>query len=445
MKFIELKNKTLQFLREDIWSTSSHQLPKAKSIIFRQIKIAIISYRGFISDKCQQKASALTFFTLLSIVPFLAMIFGVAKGFGFDKLLQKEIAEKFEGHQEIINYLIEFSNKMLQNTKGGLMAGVGVIILFWAVMKMLSNIELSFNQIWKIQKNRTWLRKFTDYLALMVFAPLLLILASSTSVYVSTTLKQLIIEGEMLHSISPFLFKIIEFSPYVLIWILFSLFYLVMPNTKVKFKSALLSGIIAGSMYQFMQYIYFKFQINVNSYNAIYGSFAALPLFLIWLQSSWLIVLLGAEISFAIQSVAKYEFEYEKFDITPFNKKVITLMICKLIVKRFIEGEKPLNINQISAHTEIPIQITSNIVETMVDCGLLLEVKTDDEQISAFQPSRDSSFYSIKNVMEAIDKKQKNEIEIPITEEFNLFAQRVNYFYQIIEESDKNTNISQIS
>ena len=165
--------RAIEFIATDIWRVRLEDLPFGKSFLIKQLRVIIITLRRFDEDKCFLRASSLTFYTLLSIVPVAAMLFGVAKGFGFEKLLRKELFERFPGdaQQEVMTKVIEFAESMLEATKGGLIAGIGLIVLFWSVIKVLSNIEASLNDIWEIKENRNWGRKFSDYLAVMIIKP----------------------------------------------------------------------------------------------------------------------------------------------------------------------------------------------------------------------------------------------------------------------------------
>jgi len=245
---------------------------------------------------------------------------------------------QFSGQEEVLTTVISFANSLLANTKGGLLAGVGIMVLFWAVIKVLGNIEYSFNDIWGIKEGRTLGRKFSDYLSVMLLCPILMILASSVTVFITTQITLITAKVALLGMFSSIIFFVLKLLPYCLIWVLFTFLYIFMPNTKINFKSGILAGIIAGTLYQLVQWGYIVFQVGAAKYNAIYGSFAALPLFLIWLQLSWLIVLFGAELSFAHQNVDTYEFEPDSLNISDHFKKLLSLQTCHVLVKNFCGG-----------------------------------------------------------------------------------------------------------
>lgn len=267
--------------------------------------------RGFKKDLCYLRASALAYYTLLSIVPVLAVAFGVAKGFGLDEMLKERILVTFAEHPEVADKMVKFAYSALESTRGGLIAGVGVAFLFWVVYNLLNNVERSINAIWGIKEGRSFGRKLSNYLAMMVLGPVIIAIASSSAVFLATELDNLMAEGGVIEAISPVILMSLRLFPLLLSWILFSLIYLYMPNTKVRWKRAVIAGIIGGTIYQCVQWIYIHFQIGVSNYGAIYGSFAALPLFLIWMHMSWLIVLLGAEIAYQIGAKKEDEEEEE--------------------------------------------------------------------------------------------------------------------------------------
>ena len=438
--------RAIDFTTTGIWRARLEDLPFGKSFLIKQLRIIILTLRGFDEDKCFFRASSLTFYTLLSIVPVAAMLFGIAKGFGFEKLLRKELFERFPGdaQQEVLTKVIEFAESMLEATKGGLIAGIGLIVLFWSVIKVLSNIEASLNEIWEIKENRTWGRKFSDYLALMILSPLLIIVSSSATVFITSQITQLTNQIELLGMISPFIFLSFKLIPYVLIWILFSVIYILMPNTKVKLKAGIVGGIIAGTIFQLVQWAYISFQIGTARYNAIYGSFAALPLFLFWVQISWWVVLFGAELSFASQNVSTYEYEPDSSKISHAFKKLLTLRVAHLLIRNFSRCETPLTDSQISKHLEMPIRLLHQILFGLVESGLFVETRTRDDGTYGYQPACDINKLTINNIVETIEHHGSEEIPIAQTEELTALSDSLKQFSQEMENSPANKLLKDI-
>ncbi|MEE4196223.1 MAG: YhjD/YihY/BrkB family envelope integrity protein [Bacteroidales bacterium] len=407
---MELIKKIIDFIRVDVWRISLKNMPKYKLFLIRQLRVLLLAFRGYKEDKLGLRASALTYFSMMSVVPVVAMGFGIAKGFGFDKFLEKQLIQNFSGQQEVLDWIIKFAHSFLENTKGGIIAGIGIAILIWTVMKVLGNIESSFNAIWQIRTPRVWFRKFSDYLSMMLIAPILLILSTSANVFISTQLTRIMAEVDILGYISPIIFFLIKLIPYVLFWLVLTIIYMVMPNTKVNFKSAFVAGVIGGTIFVFVQWVYIHFQVGVSRYNAIYGSFAALPLFLIWLQTSWLIILFGAEISFAVQNVERYEFDPDIQNLSLFSERVLTLMVARLIVKRFENGEEPLTDKEISQKLEIPIRLVRDILFVLSESRILTELATQQYKEKAYQPAQDINKITVSYVLNAIDHNGVDKI-----------------------------------
>jgi membrane protein len=402
--------KIIDFIRVDIWRISLKNLPKYKLFIIKQLRILLLAFRGYTEDKLGLRASALTYFSMMSVVPVVAMGFGIAKGFGFEKYLENQLIQNFSGQQEVLDWIIKFAHSFLENTQGGIIAGIGIAILIWTVMKVLGNIESSFNAIWQIRTPRVWFRKFSDYLSMMLIAPILLILSTSANVFISTQLTRIMAEVDILGYISPIIFFLIKLIPYVLFWLVLTIIYMVMPNTKVSFKSAFIAGIIAGTIFVFVQWAYIHFQVGVSRYNAIYGSFAALPLFLIWLQISWLIILFGAEISFSVQNVERYEFDPDIQSLSLFSQRVLTLMVAQLVVKRFEQGQEPLTDKEISQKLEIPIRLVRDILFVLKESKILTELVTQQYKEKAYQPAQDINKITVSYILNAIDHNGVDKI-----------------------------------
>jgi membrane protein len=236
----------------------------------------------------------------------------------------------------------------------------------------------------------------------------------------------------------------LKLLPYLVIAILFTFIYIFMPNTKVNFRSGLLAGITAGILYQIFQIAYIKLQIGVAKYNAIYGSFAALPLFLIWLQISWIIILSGGELSFAHQNVHTYEFEPDCLNVSHSFKKLLSLRIVHLLVKHFSNGEKPLDEDEISHYLEIPIRLVRQILYELVNAGVVSQIKINEERTVAFQPALSTDTLTVKFVLDALDKYGTDNIPVARTEEMKQLSECLMAFGDTIEQSPANRRLKDI-
>ena len=279
-----LLTRMIRFVTYDIWRITENEVSGLKELYINIIKTIILAVRGFQNENLQTKASALTYSTLLSIVPLLAVLLGIAKGFGFQNTVRQELFDYFPGHEVELTKAFEFVESYLEQAQGGVIIGVGLILLFYTVVNLISSIEDTFNDIWQIQKSRPWYRKLSDYLALFLILPVLMTASSGLSIFLSTLQNSFI---SQYFFFTPLVELILNITPYLITILAFTGLYISLPNTKVRFVNGLVAGILSGIAFQFFQFIYISGQIWVSKYNAIYGSFAALPLLLLWLQLSW--------------------------------------------------------------------------------------------------------------------------------------------------------------
>lgn len=425
--------KIRHFIEKEIWYKDVSELPKLQSLAIRFLRILVMSIKGFNEDRVQLRSSALTYYSLLSIVPIVALAFGISKGFGMEERLNELLIEKLSSHQDIMHQVIDFANSLLQNTKGGLVAGIGVVLLFWSVLKVMGNIEESFNAIWGISKGRSLLKKFTEYLAIMLLAPILLILSSSLTVYISSMANQAINSVGFLSYIHTELSFLLGLSPYLIFWLLLTMIYMILPNTKVKFMSAFIAAVISGTIFVIVQWAYITFQIGVVQFNAIYGSFAALPLFLVWLRMSWSIVLFGAELSFVYQNVELYVLKEESSNISFSFRKKLSIYIAHYVINKFYNGEAPTLID-IKEDLKLPFRLISQITEDLVDSKIFSRIENDIYKEVRFQPAIDTSVISINYILDALDKLGTDDIPEPKTEIYEKISKEVD----TILKSEKN-------
>ena len=397
--------KTWYFVSVKLWHIRIDKVDKTQGFFLRQLRIFSLAINGFNEDKCLTKATALTFYTLFSIVPILALAFAISKGFGLEKNLQEMISGNYPEYKEVLDQAFVSAGKLLSTAKGGVIAGFGIVLLLWSVLKLLVSIEDNFNEIWEIKKGRTWLRKLTDYLTVMLIGPVFLIVAGGLTVAIQTKVGSI----EILGYASTILIKLIAYS---LIVAVFMFLYIILPNTKVNFRSAVVAAVISTILFELLQWAYVKFQIGANQLNAIYGGFAALPLFLIWLQYSWYIVLFGAEIAFANQNVDHYELDNEIKKLSIRYKKVIALMIANIVAKGFYQGDKAMTSIQIAEKLDLPVRLARTIINEFVECGIFIEMKTDTEKEIVYQPGVTESKFTVKYLLETLEKNGTNSLQM---------------------------------
>lgn len=397
--------KTWYFVSVKLWHIRIDKVDKTQGFFLRQLRIFSLAINGFNEDKCLTKATALTFYTLFSIVPILALAFAISKGFGLEKNLQEMISGNYPEYKEVLDQAFVSAGKLLSTAKGGVIAGFGIVLLLWSVLKLLVSIEDNFNEIWEIKKGRTWVRKLTDYLTVMLIGPVFLIVAGGLTVAIQTKVGSI----EILGYASTILIKLIAYS---LIVAVFMFLYIILPNTKVNIRSAVVAAVISTILFELLQWAYVKFQIGANQLNAIYGGFAALPLFLIWLQYSWYIVLFGAEIAFANQNVDHYELDNEIKKLSIRYKKVIALMIANIVAKGFYQGDKAMTSIQIAEKLDLPVRLARTIINEFVECGIFIEMKTDTEKEIVYQPGVTESKFTVKYLLETLEKNGTNSLQM---------------------------------
>jgi membrane protein len=434
----------LKRLNYAIWHTPLTEISRGKTFLFKQLRIMVLAARGFSNDKVQLRASALTFYSLLSVIPVAAIAFAIAKGFGLDQNLEQIITNEFASHQEVLNWLLQNARNALQETRGGYIAGIGMIILFWSVMSLLNHIESSFNHIWQIKSSRPWHRKFTDYLTIMLIAPVFIILSSSITVVVSTKLAEFIAQAPILDFFKPIVSFLIKFTPYLLGWITLTLLFIIMPNAKVKFIPALISGIIAGTILQILQWFYIDLQFGITKLSAIYGSFAAVPLFIIWLQSSWIIVLLGAELTFANQNVSRYEFESEALNISNYQKRALVLMIMNMIIRNFSKGERPISAEDIAKILKIPVRLARDILQDLSSANLVSIIHENEHKQRLYQPAIDINRLSVSYVFSCLDKKGIEQRMVIKNKDYDKVISILKKFDKLVAKSNSNILIKDL-
>lgn len=384
-KLIQFFIKIFQFLTHGIWSITENELSRTRRFAYRFVRIIILAIRGFIDERLNVTASALTYSILFAIVPMFALIIAIGRGFGVEKMIEQSLQDSFFAQADLIPYMMSAVGRYLETTQGGLFVGIGLAILIISVMNFFIQVELAFNSIWQVKKSRSIVRQFTLYFSAMLIAPILIVLSSGFSIYINNILTT----SSIFYYFSPVIQLLLKLSPYVINWIIFSLLYIIIPNTRVKYGNGILAGVLAGSAFQFFQLLYINGQVYLSRFNVVYGSFAAIPLLLLWLQISCLIVLLGAEISYAAQSSRNFDYEGDTKKISTRYRNFITLFLTYITVKRFEQNLVPLTCDDISTEYKLPIRLVNARLTKLVDSGILIEVFNEGNKQKAYQPAID--------------------------------------------------------
>lgn len=377
-------------------------------LLARPAKLVLYLIRGLMQHGTMVRSAALTYYTLVSIVPVVALVFAIVKGFGLADGLVQNLYSIFPQIPDIVDYVVEFAQKTLARTQGGWVAAFSLAALFWSVVSVFSSIEDAFNNIWEVSSNRSLIRKYSDYIAIIVIAPLMWVVASSTSNYLHSWLNV----GDTFWV--RFFSKIISMA---MAWVMFSIIYIVLPNTKVRYPSAIKSGIIAGTVFIVFQWLYVSLQVWMTSYNAIYGSFAALPLFLIWVQASWSILLLGAELSFTFQNEKRFDEERETMMISYDSRRKVMIAIMVVVARAFREGKGAIDADQIRNELNLPARIMSNALHTLVSSSMLNQVHRPEQEYDvAYAPARDINSLRVYDILQAVDNYGYGEQNLDLSQ-----------------------------
>lgn len=369
----------------------------------KKIYIPIITFCNALWNDISQKriigtASNLTYSTLLAFIPILAVVFAIARGFGYSIYIEQWFRESLSSQPDAASTIIGFVNSYLIHTQKGVFLGIGLLFMLWTTLMLISNIESAFNDIWQVRRQRSIFRTITDYIALLFLIPIVIVISSGLSLLVAALnhqLKDIIVLG-------PILSFTIKLSPYLLLSLAFTALYIFMPNTKVELKSAIIPGIIAGTSMQLFQSIYINSQIWISNYNAIYGSFAIIPFFLLWLQASWIICLLGAELSYTRQN--SEDFLYNIPSEPSFSSKAeASWKIIEMIRQRFDNSDKPLTADDIKKETKISMRNIQNMLYDLERTHLIAEVTHDEKgDVARYLPAEPLNKITKKDMTERL-------------------------------------------
>ena len=367
--------------------------------LVQQYRLLFYTARGLLEHGTIVRSAALTFYTLMSLVPIVAVVFAVVKGFGLADGLIDNLYALFPQNPEIIDYVVGFAEKALARTQGGVVAAVALVMLFWAIIRVFGSIESAFNNIWEVKVERSVTRQYTDYIAVVMIVPVLWVVANAVGNY---TQQLLGFDGSWYFDL------LSRFASMFIIWVMFTILYIIIPNTKVKFKSALMAGIVAGTLFLLFQWGYIYIQRWMTSYNAIYGSFAALPLLLIWLQTSWQIL----------------------------------LAVMLSVVRHFREkgGATPADV--IRARLGLPTRIVNDVLYQLVQAGQLIAVPSGDgEREVAFAPAHDTGTLTVYGVLEAVEASGQTTVDLARNAELTRIDRELENLKETARKSQDNVRL----
>ena len=396
--------RLIQFLKVDIWQVQREDISPLRYLLYEVIKKVLLAVEYFTTKRMMDSAAALTYSTLLAIVPIMAVVFAIARGFGYNKYIETWFREALSSQPQVAEAIIGFVNSYLVHTKSGIFLGIGLLFMLWTVIMLISNIEKAFNDIWQVSTPRSIFRTITDYMAMFLLAPIIIVVTSGISIMMATFANGI---GETL-IVGPTLRFFLRLLPYIIMSGVFIALYVFMPNTKVKIRSAIIPGILAGVAMQGLRLVYIHSQIWVTGYNAIYGSFAALPLFMLWVQIAWTICLFGAELAYTNQNLEKFAFRASTDDLSHRYRLLLSAYLMTLICRRFEEGKKPYTALELKLETNIPIRITHDLLENLTRVHLLSEMTNDEKGTEAvYQPAESTARLSVGMMIDRLEAEGK--------------------------------------
>ncbi|MDD3737253.1 MAG: YihY/virulence factor BrkB family protein, partial [Bacteroidales bacterium] len=384
------------------------------------------------------KASALTFFTILSVIPMVALAFGIAKGFGLNDELRAQIIMQFHNQEQVMNWILDFANNTLEQTSGGWLAGIGVVFLFSTVGQLLRYVENAFNSIWKVEETRVWYRQVTDYLAVIILVPVLFVASSSATVLATTRLNEILGRSDMLEGLKPVVAFLIQLIPFILLCTISTAAFLAMPNTRVKLRNALIAGLIAGIALQVLQILYVETQMGLTRLGALYGSFAAVPLLMVWIQMSWVIVLMGAQLTYYLQNITRYEFEFDVQTVSPRQKKRLSLLVMHSLIEDFVKGAEPRAPEEISLELSLPARTVHDCLDMLNEASLVTEVWNEELEKYVYQPATDINRMTLSFILERLDLSGSQHKVVINNADYRKIDAALTRFESLIASSETN-------
>lgn len=363
--------------------------------------------------------TSLCFYTLLSLVPVFAILFSLGSWLGVAESIIIHLSKYSPLNEEMITFLVQFSENLLENARSGVLAGIGFLSLGWTLITMFSIVEKSFNDIWQVEKSRMILRKITDYIAFFLLFPLLILTINGGMVIIGKKL-------EGIYDISPYLLQVI---PSLSIFLFFTALYMLIPNTKVKLIPAFFSAVFTSVLFSGLQYFFIHLQVMIITYNKIYGSFSVIFIFFLWLKIMWFFIILGAHLSYFLQNKDLKSHSNDVNSISFKSKEYAGMIVIRELIRRYSNNLSPVTVKELAEKNDIPYDLILYVLTVFEKNGLaakIINVKNEDE----------ASFTILQNIDQINFKKVFNVLESS-GEDIRLQVNDDNRaFYKIIKNKD---------
>ncbi len=411
--------KIVNFIRYDMWRLNTREIDsRPKRAGYSILRTIVLVVRGFTSKNLNDKAKSLTYSLIFAIVPILAMILAVAKGFGVADVIEQQLNKSFLGETNLVPTIMEMVQRYLDTAQDGIFIGIGILILLWAVYSFFQSVERAFNKIWNVHRSRSILHQFVTYIAIVVLIPVLIVCSAGITIFVHSAVDGIgYIEGlhAFFHQSGG---KLLQF---IMCWLLFTLMYIGIPNTKVRFMSALIPGVLMGTLFQLLQMFSVYLIALLSRTSIVYGAFATIPILLTWLQYTSLLILIGAEMSYAIQNNEEFEYEHDLNKMSRGYKDFIMLYLLSSIIQRFEADEAPYTAHELAIRDNLPIRLVNQLLSRLVDVNVLREVAVEEQEEKTYLPALDTHKISLGMVIERIDHQGTEDFLHSPTPEMKAF------------------------
>ena len=410
-----------KFIQYDLWRQShiGVHAPK-KRLLYRILQTLILVGRGFKDQVLVVRANSLTFALLFAFIPMMALIYAVARGFGFEELVSQQLTGSFLAEANIAPILLEWVERYLATARDGLFVGIGLVVLIWAVYAFFNMLENSFNSIWNVKKTRSFGRRMTNYVMTLLLVPILVVVTSGISIFLNSTE----VLSSVLQSVEPLRKFMLRFIPFVATSAVFTWIFIAIPSTKVKFSSAIIPGVLMGFLYQVVQALSMYLVVLFTRMSIVYGAFSAIPLVLIWLNITCWLLLIGSALAFAIQNNDWFAYERDIETMSRRYKDYVMLYLLSVIVRRFEHGDTPQTAQEMALHHQLPIRLVSQLLTRLEDTNIVRRVYVEQEEDETFVPAMDTRLITVEMVIGRISAQGTEEFLQHTPPEMQAFWQR---------------------
>ena len=386
------------FVQYDLWRHSRADFSnRHKRVRYKLLQTIILVVRGFRDKDLNVRANALTYSLLFAIVPIIAVILAIARGFGFEQVIEMKLNESFLGETNLVPTIMEWVDRYLQTAQGGVFLGIGLLVLLWAVYSFFRMVETSFNGIWNVRQSRSFGRQFANYLAILFLVPVLIIVTSGLSLLLGSAAS-----NPLIQAIEPLRRWTLRILPFVVASGIFTWMYIAIPNTKVRFSAAVVPGVLVGVLFQLIQMLSTYLMMFFTRTSVVYGAFAAIPLVLIWLHISCLLLIVGAELGFAIQNNEMFAYERDLQHMSRRYKDYVMLYLLTIIIRRFEQDEVPLTAHELAQQNQLPIRLVSQLLSRLEETHIVREVYVEDKEDTTYVPALDTHRITIGMVLDRV-------------------------------------------